>query len=60
MRMTIIKNFSRNDDNVAEKTTKEIPSSPSIAHNFIIGVDSDDQYLWVATEGGVSRGELLK
>jgi ligand-binding sensor domain-containing protein len=58
--LTIIKNFSRNDDNVAEKTTKEIPASPSIAHNFIIGVDSDDKYLWVATEGGVSRGELLK
>ena len=57
---TIIKNFVRNDDKTPDKTTKEIPSSPSIAHNFIIGVDADDQYLWVATEGGVSRGELLK
>jgi hypothetical protein len=58
--LTIIKNFSRNDDSVADKITKEIPASPSIAHNFIIGVDSNEQYLWVATEGGVSRGELLK
>jgi ligand-binding sensor domain-containing protein len=58
--LTIIKNFSRNDDKVANKITKEIPASPSIAHNFIIGVDCDDQFLWVATEGGVSRGELLK
>ena len=58
--MTIIKNFGRNDDSTVVHVTKEIPSSPSIAHNFIIGVDADDQYLWVATEGGVSRGELLK
>ena len=43
-----------------EKSIRELPLSPSIAHNFIIGVDADDNYLWVATEGGVSRGELLK
>lgn len=58
--VAIIKNFGRNDDNIANKETKEMKLSPSIAHNFIIGVDSDDKYLWVATEGGVSRGELLK
>lgn len=58
--LTIIKNFGRNDDSVAEKSTKEIPATPSIANNFIIGVDADENYLWVATEGGVSRGELLK
>jgi hypothetical protein len=34
--------------------------SPSVAHNFIIGVDADKDILWVATEKGVSRGELLK
>jgi ligand-binding sensor domain-containing protein len=56
----IITNYGRDDDSTAVHTTKEIPSSPSIAHNFIIGVDADDEYLWVATEGGVSRGELLK
>ena len=39
---------------------KEIPLSPSISHNFIIGVDADDDVLWVATSKGVSRGELLK
>jgi ligand-binding sensor domain-containing protein len=42
----------------AEK--KEIPLSPSISHNFIIGVDAEDDVLWVATSKGVSRGELLK
>jgi ligand-binding sensor domain-containing protein len=39
---------------------KEIPLSPSISHNFIIGVDAKDDVLWVATSKGVSRGELLK
>jgi ligand-binding sensor domain-containing protein len=57
---TIILNYGRKDDATVDKTTKEILASPSIAHNFIIGVDVDDQFLWVATEGGLSRGELLK
>ena len=39
---------------------EEIPLSPSIAHNFIIGVDAQDDLLWVATSKGVSRGELIK
>jgi hypothetical protein len=39
---------------------REIPLSPSIAHNFIIGVDAQDDVLWVATSKGVSRGELIK
>ena len=56
----IISNFSRDDDKTTDKTTKEIPMHPSIAHNFIIGVDADKDVLWVATEKGVSRGELLK
>jgi len=56
----IISNFSRDDDKTTDKTTKEISMSPSIAHNFIIGVDADKDVLWVATEKGVSRGELLK
>lgn len=38
---------------------KEIPLSPSISHNFIIGVDAEDDVLWVATSKGVCRGELL-
>jgi ligand-binding sensor domain-containing protein len=56
----IISNFSRDDDKTTNKTTREIPMSPSIAHNFIIGVDADKEVLWVATEKGVSRGELMK
>jgi len=58
--MAILKNYSRNDDSTVVHITKEVPQSPSIAHNFIIGVDAKDDVLWVATEKGVSRGELLK
>ena len=39
---------------------EEIPLSPSISHNFIIGVDANEDVLWVATSKGVSRGELLR
>ncbi len=42
------------------KDVKEVALSPSISHNFVIGVDADDDVLWVATSKGVSRGELLK
>jgi ligand-binding sensor domain-containing protein len=38
----------------------EMPLSPSISHNFIIGVDADEDELWVATSSGVCRGELLR
>jgi len=39
---------------------KEVPLSPSISHNFIIGVDAADDVLWVATSKGVARGERIK
>lgn len=39
---------------------KEVPQSPCIAHNFIIGVDAKDDVVWVATSKGVSRGEVLR
>lgn len=42
------------------KQITEMTLSPSIAHNFIIGVDADKDKLWVATSKGVSCGELLK
>jgi len=38
----------------------EVPMVPSIAHNFVIGVDAKDDEIWIATSKGVSRGELLK
>lgn len=38
----------------------EIPMSPCIAHNFIIGTDAKDGIIWVATSKGVSRGEVIK
>jgi ligand-binding sensor domain-containing protein len=59
--------YKKNDDssdgmaiitNGTEK--KELALSPSISHNFVIGVDAEDDVLWVATAQGVSRGELLK
>ena len=39
---------------------KEVPLTPSISHNFTIGVDAQDDVLWVATSKGVCRGELIK
>ena len=38
---------------------KEVPLSPSISQNFIIGVDAEDDVLWVATSKGVCRGERI-
>jgi ligand-binding sensor domain-containing protein len=59
--------YKKNDNNregkviiTNGKEKKEIESSTSIAHNFIIGVDAKDDVIWVATAQGVSRGELLK
>jgi len=38
----------------------ELLMSPSISHNYTIGVDVKDDVIWVATSKGISRGELLK
>ncbi len=57
---TIYKNYGRDSDSTANKSTKEVPLSPSIAHNFVLGVDVENGVIWVATEHGVSRGELLR
>jgi hypothetical protein len=56
---------NENDANgVAIVTTggvkKEISQTPGIAHSFILGVDGQDDILWVATSKGVSRGEKMK
>ncbi len=56
----IFRNYGRNSDTTSNKSTKEMPVSPSISHNFVLGVDEENGILWVATEHGVSRGELLK
>lgn len=59
--------YKKNDNNKDGKAIiingtekKELALSPSISHNFTIGVDVRDDVLWVATSKGVSRGELLK
>jgi ligand-binding sensor domain-containing protein len=56
---------NENDENgkaiiTAGSEKKEIALRPSIAHNFIIGVDESDGILWVATSKGVSRGEIIR
>lgn len=60
-------NYTKNDLNNAGKTiiikgNEKIASatSPSISHNFTLGVDVKDNVIWLATSKGVSRGELLK
>jgi ligand-binding sensor domain-containing protein len=59
--------YKKNDNNEDGKAIitngtekKELAISPSISHNFTIGVDAQDDVLWVATSKGVSRGKLLK
>jgi hypothetical protein len=42
------------------KIVNDYSLSPSIAHNYTIGVDAKGDDLWIATEGGVSHGVLLK
>jgi len=60
--------YKRNDNNEDGKAieiikdtsvNKEIPLSPSISHNFVIGVDVEDDVIWLATSKGVSRGERI-
>jgi ligand-binding sensor domain-containing protein len=57
------KKFDNSEDGKAIITKgeekKELALSPSISHNFIIGVDADEDELWVATSHGVCRGEKL-
>ncbi len=59
--------YKKNDNNENGKAIitngsvkTELPQSPCISHNFIIGTDAKDGVVWVATAHGVSRGELIK
>jgi len=38
---------------------RTLNATNSIAHNFSIGVDFKDNEVWIATEGGLSRGEVV-
>lgn len=58
--------YTKNDLNengkavIMEGTDKsELKLTPSISHNFTLGVDIQDDIIWLATSKGVSRGELL-
>lgn len=37
-----------------------IDASTSISHNFVLGVDTQDDEIWLATSKGVCRGERIK
>lgn len=39
--------------------TREMATSTSISHNFVIGVDIQDDEIWLATSKGVCRGERI-
>jgi len=39
---------------------RELSNSPSLSHNYVLGVDVDENFIWVATSSGVSRGELIR
>ncbi len=38
---------------------KEIALTPSISHNYVLGVDLKDDMIWIATSEGLSRGQLI-
>ena len=59
--------YTKNDTNkngkviITKSTEKtELTMTPSISHNYVLGVDIKDDVIWVATSKGISRGELLK
>lgn len=58
--------YTRNKDNFNGKATilqgevtKEFFMTPSLSHNYVLGVDLSDDMIWVATSEGLSRGQLL-
>lgn len=64
--------YQRNEDNTMGKTIvisgnkltegvekSEFSSPTSISNNFVIGVDVQDDVIWIATSKGLSRGEQI-
>lgn len=41
------------------ESKSELQMSPSISHNYILGVDLKGDEIWVATSEGLSKGQLL-
>ena len=52
-------NFNGRATIIMGASKKEITLTPSISHNFILGVDLKDDMIWIATSEGLSRGQLL-
>ena len=59
--------YTKNETNTNGKAvlltdthSTEMTMTPSISHNYTIGVDVEGEQIWVATSKGVSQGELLK
>jgi ligand-binding sensor domain-containing protein len=38
---------------------RSVKAGTSIAHNFVIGVDFQGDYIWLATSKGLSRGKII-
>ena len=58
---TVNKNTNKGKTTILNGTDKkEITAAPSLAHNYIIGVDVEGDQIWVATSKGVSHGQLIK
>ena len=59
--------YQRNDDNsqgqIITQTGLEVSkqnSPTAIAHNFVLGVDFQDEHVWLATEKGLSIGSPIE
>ena len=59
--------YTKNDSDYSGKAVitedgkvSELPMPTSISHNYVLGVDIEDDVIWIATSEGVSRGELIK
>ena len=59
--------YTRNENNMNGRATimkgdakTEMNLSPSISHNYVLGVDLKDDMIWIATSDGLSRGQVLK
>ena len=44
---------------IQNDVSSEISIGPSVSHNYILGVDVKDDFIWVATSDGLSCGEIV-
>jgi ligand-binding sensor domain-containing protein len=61
--VTYVKNENNQNGSASfsgESGSKTMDLSPSISHNYVLGVAVNENEIWVATSSGVCRGELQK